>query len=188
MARYSGIRIDRDLRALVGRFTVDGDVITQLFMTHILNAAEAATRRMQDRIIRAETQTGRDRHEATGGRPGRYKTGALYKSLRGPGGQPATVVASNTKAGRVVFRIGYQVPVLNRRGQDYRSYQEFRSYTISGRLLAAQEGFNYFVKTVFDEMAKAANEVGDILNGKRYQARSANAMRAQANLRKMRKS
>lgn len=188
MGFNNGVRVDRVIHGLQSRFTLDGELVTSVFLSYIVEAAEGATRVMEQRIKRARTHTGIERHESGGGQPGRIVTGQLIKSLRSYNGQPFTVTASNTAAGNVRFTFGYQRPVLNKRGQDYTFYQETIRYTVSGQLLAQQEGFNYFVAHVFDAMAKAADDLGDYLTGKRYANRADLARQADARMKRARRA
>jgi hypothetical protein len=172
MARYGGIRVDR-LDEIISNFTVDPEHVTQVFTAGVLVAAEQAARVMEKRVKTATTKTGVER-AARGGQPGRIRTGALIHSIR-KNGQPAIITGQNTRAGRVQFKIGFITPVLNKSGDNYAVYQNFGRYSISGQLLAAQFGYNKFVSVVFNEAAKAARQIGDELNGRRYSRRAASA-------------
>jgi len=165
MARNDGIRVDRDMSGLISRFTVDPQYVVNLFFAHIQEAAEEATEAMERRVRTARTDTGvfRAMH---GGAEGRIETGKLIQSLRSASGSPVTVDFNKTSASRIAFTFGYQQPVENNRGEDYREHQEYGEYSLSGRLLAQQIGYNVFIGTVFKQMSEAAKELSEELSGK----------------------
>lgn len=173
MAFSSGIRIDR-LKHLRSRLSVAQDLVTDVFMEHIVEAAEEATQVMEVRILTAETYTGQERATLGGNGPGRVDSGNLFDSLRNDDGSPYTVVSRDTR-NNVTFNFGYQQPNYNSRGQDYTAAQDEGDYSVSGKLLAAQHGYNYFVGAVLEKMSAAAAELGDYVESGKLARRASKA-------------
>lgn len=157
----AAIRIERGQKLLGGTLYVDPEFITNRFLAAMITVAEGATQVMEDRVNTADTRTG-----LAEGRRGRVKTGAMIGSLRGAGSRPVTVEARSASSGRAVIRFGWGPDA-----PDYTRFQDLGTRTIEA-MHAKQLGFNYFASHVLDEMAGAAEDVGNYVLGERLLARS----------------
>lgn len=168
MARYSGVRIDREWDKLIARLTIDAKNLPVVVEDAMVTAAGEATTVMEARIMQAVTETGHRR--VAEGRPyaGRIESGEMIRSLRNDDGSPATVTSHGTASGRTVLVFGY----IND-PPEYTVFQEYDYYTISGALLAMQRGFNYFAAHVMDRIADAYNDMDDQAKAGRFSRRGA---------------
>lgn len=105
----------------------------------LLSAHEGADS-MQEIIIKAETETGR-RRAASGGAPGRIRTGDMFNDVKS-----SVAEEGNT----VVGKFGWPVP------QDYYATQDNTAYSISGTMHSLLQSFVKSREALIGRMAQIA--------------------------------
>lgn len=142
------------MEALLRRVDTVIDELPEAVTLGLLEAGDAATLAMEERIDAAITGTGLERHEYTGLNPGRVETGQMIGSLRQGDGTAGTI--RFTGAGALRMDIGY---IHN--APEYTMEQENEEYSISGQLMALQRAYDVlatdtraYVKGHVDDLVK----------------------------------
>jgi hypothetical protein len=162
VATYSGARIDQ-INSLISRFTYDRDQFPATVGGGMTVAAGRAAGVMRWRIESAETETGRLRVERGGKGPGRVRSGTMLQSIS-QGGHFVNITTLGTKVRAEFGYINSPPP--------YTEAQEYTSYSISGKLLAHQFGFNAFMVNVYTDIANAWKELDEDAKAGKFQRRA----------------